>query len=146
MRIPGFLLAGLLAAGSTGAATPVDYMQVYGECLKAAGRTNNGSVGGCSAAAAAQAQTEIDQLVGQIRHRLLAHLPDLPEHTARLADAQSAWQRYRDEHCTLAGAHIGGPMYDYCPLLQNIRRVEDLRELADALPAPDKDPADNGRD
>lgn len=120
----------LVGAGSEFAtAAPIDYMQAYGQCLKSAGSTNNGTVGYCSETVAEQAQVEIDRLVEQIRTSLQAEMPD---EATKLLHAQQSWTTYRDQHCELAGAHVGGPQYSYCPLVQNSRRVEELRELAEA--------------
>lgn len=136
MRAREWTLLYVLAAGSNIVrAAPVDYMQAYQACLKAAGRTNNGSVGYCSETVAEQAQAEMDRLVGQIRASLQAEIPD---EAAKMLQAQQSWTAYRNSHCALAGAHIGGPMYSYCPLVQNIRRVEELRELAEARAVADE--------
>lgn len=126
----------LLGAGSElAAAVPVDYMQAYGECMKTAGRTNNGTVGYCSETVAEQAQVEIDRLVKEIHTSLQA---DMPEEAAKLMRAQQSWTKYRTSHCELAEAHVGQPMHCYCPLVLNIRRVEELRELAETRATADQ--------
>nr|WP_277399204.1 lysozyme inhibitor LprI family protein [Achromobacter xylosoxidans] len=47
-----------------------------------------------------------------------------------MEQTQKAWLAYRNGHCALAGAHVGSPMYEYCPMLLNINRADELRELA----------------
>ena len=109
-----------------GASTP-DYMGQYDRCLRDAGVTNNGTVGACAEGVSAAAKREINTLCARIQARLAS---DFPEDAAKLEQTQKAWLAYRNGHCALAGAHVGSPMYEYCPMLLNISRAAELRELA----------------
>lgn len=104
-----------------------DYMGQYDRCLRDAGATNNTSVMACSDAVSAAAKREINQLYARIHARLSS---EFPADADKLEQAQKAWIVYRNGHCDLAGAHVGSPMYGYCPMLLNINRADELRELA----------------
>lgn len=108
-------------------ATPPDYMGQYDRCLRDAGVTNNGTVGACAEGVSAAAKREINALYARVQARLAN---DYPDDAAKLEQTQKAWLAYRNGHCALAGAHVGSPMYEYCPMLLNISRAAELRELA----------------
>lgn len=108
-------------------ASPPDYMGQYDRCLRDAGVTNNGTVGACAEGVSAAAKREINALYARVQARLAN---DYPDDAAKLEQTQKAWLAYRNGHCTLAGAHVGSPMYEYCPMLLNISRAAELRELA----------------
>lgn len=109
------------------AASAPDYMDQYDRCLKDAGAVNNGTVEGCSNAVSAAAKREINTLYAKVHARLAT---DFPEDAAKLEEAQKAWLVYRNGHCSLAGAHVGSPMYEYCPMVLNANRAGELREMA----------------
>jgi len=73
-----------------------------------------------------QAKVEMTRLYRSFYRRLLDQSPD---DAAALDRAQKSWLVYRDLHCQLAGAHVGSPMYSFCPMQLNIARVNELREL-----------------
>ncbi|CAB3633591.1 MAG: DUF1311 domain-containing protein [Achromobacter sp.] len=116
----------LSPALALGASTP-DYMGQYDRCLRDAGVTNNGTVGACAEGVSAAAKREINALYARIQARLAS---DFPQDAAKLEQTQKAWLVYRNGQCDLAGAHVGSPMYEYCPMLLNISRAAELRELA----------------
>ncbi|MBB1626571.1 hypothetical protein A9974_15175 [Achromobacter sp. UMC71] len=109
------------------AASTPDYMDQYNRCLKDAGAVNNGTVEACSNAVSSAAKREINAQYAKIHARLAI---DFPEDADKLEEAQKAWLVYRNGHCSLAGAHVGSPMYEYCPMLLNANRAGELRELA----------------
>lgn len=41
-----------------------------------------------------------------------------------------AWLAYRNGQCSLATIYVGSPMHGYCPMMLNIQRLEELKEMA----------------
>ncbi len=122
-----FALSLMLCPALALAASPPDYMAQYDRCLKDAGAVNNGTVEGCSNAVSAAAKREINTLYAKIHAHLVL---EFPEDADKLEQTQKAWLTYRNGQCSLAGAHVGSPMYEYCPMLLNIGRAGELREMA----------------
>jgi len=121
------LLPALLMLPALAWAQPPDYQHAYSDCLERAGGATNGSVDACSSSVSADAKAEMIRLYRSIYRDLAT---DDPDDAATLDRAQKAWLVYRDLHCNLAGSHVGSPMYAFCPMQLNIRRVDELRELA----------------
>ncbi len=121
-----FLLLALPAFACASPASSPDYQQAYDTCLEQAGGINNGTVDACSSTVSEQAKVEMTRLYRSFYRRLLDQSPD---DAAALDRAQKSWLVYRDLHCHLAGAHVGSPMYSFCPMQLNIARVNELREL-----------------
>jgi uncharacterized protein YecT (DUF1311 family) len=130
MRIPLSLLFAISFVGAATAAerTHKDYGQLYGDCLRKAGPTNNFIVISCAQDVSTQAKAEINALYRKLHARL--HKKS-PEDAAKLEKSQKAWVEYRNGYCDLAGEYVGTPMYEYCPMQLNIERVEQLRELSE---------------
>ncbi|KAF3884106.1 MULTISPECIES: lysozyme inhibitor LprI family protein [Nostocales] len=123
------MVAVLLFSG-VAQATPVnrvDYQQMYGKCLKAAGVTNNSSVDRCSRQTFTATEQEMNRLYSKIYNQIASRQA---EDAKKFELSQKFWLSYRDSHCKLAGAYVGSPMYSYCPMQLNISRVAELRELA----------------
>lgn len=120
------LLLALPAFACASPASSPDYQQAYDTCLEQAGGINNGTVDACSSTVLEQAKVEMTRLYRSFYRRLLDQSPD---DAAALDRAQKSWLVYRDLHCQLAGAHVGSPMYSFCPMQLNIARVNELREL-----------------
>lgn len=116
----------LLVSAGVGAQTPDDYDALYSRCVDAAGPINNAVVQACSETASEHAKREINQRYRSIHARLSA---DNPDDAKRFEASQKAWLQYRNLHCDLAGAHIGSPMYDFCPMSLNAARASELRAL-----------------
>jgi uncharacterized protein YecT (DUF1311 family) len=108
-------------------AAQVDYDALYSNCLKDNGPINNGTVEACSSNTSDAAKKEMNTLYKKIYRRFFA---DFPEDAKQFEQTQRAWLTYRNGQCTLAGAHVGSPMYAFCPMTLNIARVKELRELA----------------
>lgn len=125
ITLPLLLLSPVIAWASP--ATPPDYQQAYSKCLDEAGTINNGVVHTCSSTVSEHAKAEMTLLYRSFYRKLQAESPD---EAAALDRAQKSWLVYRDLHCDLAGAHVGSPMYSFCPMQLNINRVNELRELA----------------
>ena len=105
----------------------VDYNTLYDRCLTEAGAVNNTSVLSCSESVSAQVKREINTLYARL-HAKLAQ--EAPEDADKLEQTQKAWLQYRNGHCALATSYVGSPMYGHCPMLLNIARALELRELA----------------
>ena len=112
---------------AAGAAPAVDYNTLYDRCLTEAGAVNNTSVLSCSESVSAQVKREINTLYARL-HAKLAQ--EAPEDADKLEQTQKAWLQYRNGHCALATSYVGSPMYGHCPMLLNIARALELRELA----------------
>ncbi|MBR8652155.1 DUF1311 domain-containing protein [Achromobacter sp. Marseille-Q0513] len=109
------------------AAPAVDYNNLYDRCLTEAGAVNNTSVLSCSESVSGQVKREINTLYARL-HAKLAQ--EAPEDADKLEQTQKAWLQYRNGHCALATSYVGSPMYGHCPMLLNIARALELRELA----------------
>lgn len=108
------------------AQSPSDYDRMYSKCVKAEGGPNNAVVGGCSAVTSDKAKAEINKRYTTIYAKILA---ENPGDAKTFEISQKAWVQYRNLHCDLAGAYIGSPMYNYCPMGLNSARALELREL-----------------
>lgn len=119
-------LALLLMATATHAAGAKDYTAQYDRCLSEAGATNNTSVLNCSSTVSASVKAEINALYGKLHARLAQQSA---EDANKLEQTQKAWLAYRNGQCDLATSYVGSPMFGYCPMLLNIQRADELREL-----------------
>lgn len=108
------------------AANAKDYSDQYDRCLSEAGATNNTSVLNCSSSVSASVKAEINALYGKLHARLAQQSP---EDADKLEQTQKAWLVYRNGQCELATSYVGSPMYGYCPMLLNIQRADELREM-----------------
>lgn len=127
MKLASFAYAALLLPLLTAnAQTPSEYDALYGRCLEQAGPVNNTVVHMCSSKVSEKAKAEITRRYKSIYAKLLSKTPD---DAKKFEASQRAWLLYRNSHCDLAGAHIGSPMYDYCPMTLNSARALELREL-----------------
>lgn len=114
-----------IAVHAQPAAAPPDYDALYSKCTNKARTMNNTVVSVCSNAVSTKAKQEITAHYKSIYHRLLKY----PHDAQKLESSQKAWIEYRDGHCSLAGAYVGSPMYDFCPMNLNSARALELREL-----------------
>lgn len=110
------------------AATPAaDYATQYENCLTDAGGINNGTVEACSSSVDANVKQEMNATYGRLHARLKAQSLDDAD---KLEDTQIAWLAYRNGQCSLATIYVGSPMHGYCPMMLNIQRLEELKEMA----------------
>ena len=42
--------------------------------------------------------------------------------------SQQLWKNFVDQECRNAGAYIGSPMYEFCPMQKYVERLEQLEE------------------
>lgn len=116
----------MLMAATAAAASAKDYTAQYDRCLSEAGATNNTSVLNCSGSVSASVKSEINALYGKLHARLALQSQ---EDADKLEQTQKAWLVYRNGQCDLATSYVGSPMFGYCPMLLNIQRADELREL-----------------
>lgn len=116
----------MLMAATVHAAGAKDYTAQYDRCLSEAGATNNTSVLNCSSTVSASVKSEINALYGKLHARLAQQSA---QDADKLEQTQKAWLVYRNGQCDLATSYVGSPMFGYCPMLLNIQRAEELREL-----------------
>ncbi|VFR72578.1 hypothetical protein ISE1_2003 [plant metagenome] len=112
---------------ATAAPPTHDYANQYDNCLTNAGGINNGTVEACSSSVDAEVKREMNATYGRLHARLKAQSPGDAD---KLEDTQMAWLAYRNGQCSLATTYVGSPMHGYCPMMLNIQRLEDLREMA----------------
>ena len=98
---------------------------LYDRCLTEAGAVNNTSVLSCSESVSAQVKREINTLYARLQTRAGS-----ARGRRQAGTTQKAWLQYRNGHCALATSYVGSPMYGHCPMLLNIARALELRELA----------------
>lgn len=110
------------------ATTPADdYATEYDKCLTDTGGINNGTVEACSSAVDAKVKREMNAIYGRLHARLKAQSPGDAD---KLEDTQIAWLAYRNGQCGLATTYVGSPMHGYCPMMLNIQRLDELKEMA----------------
>ena len=128
MKFASFACAALLLPLLTASAQNAsEYDALYERCLKQAGRPiNNMVVHRCSSEVSEKAKAEINRRYRSIYAKLQSKDPD---DAKKFEVSQRAWLLYRNSHCDLAGAHIGSPMYDHCPMTLNSARALELRVL-----------------
>ena len=125
LKLPRHLLLTLLALPF---AAQADYDKRYQSCLDANGPINNGSVAAC----ADEVSAAVKQEMNRVYQQLFLKLEQIAAEDARqLEAAQKAWLVYRNSQCELQGRHVGSPMYHYCPMQMNIRRLDELKLLLD---------------
>lgn len=105
----------------------IDYDAMYSNCLSAAGGVNNAVVHACASDTSAEVKLEIIRLYKKI---ISSYKSSAPEDAALFEQTQRAWIKYRNGQCKLAGSYVGSPMVSFCPMMLNIARLQELRELA----------------
>jgi uncharacterized protein YecT (DUF1311 family) len=124
-----FLALGLLLLSGNALAAPepkTDYDAMYSNCMKGH-NINNNILAICSSTVSVEATKEINILYKKAYSYIATKSPKDGE---QFKQTQQAWLTYRNGQCALAGSYVGSPMYNYCPMLLNIARVKELRELA----------------
>ncbi|MCC6075751.1 lysozyme inhibitor LprI family protein [Pseudomonas sp. GCM10022188] len=105
----------------------IDHYKIYSACIDEQAPINNSVVHGCAEYASDSAKKEITLLYRKIYKYISASSID---DALKFEKAQQAWISYRNNHCELYGSYVGSPMYSYCPMMLNISRAIELRELA----------------
>lgn len=105
----------------------IDHYKIYSACVNEQAPINNSVVHGCAEHASDSAKKEITLLYRKIYKYISASSID---DALKFEKTQQAWISYRNNHCELSGSYVGSPMCSYCPMILNISRAIELRELA----------------
>lgn len=90
------------------------------------GNINNAVVEICSTRAKTRYTKQIVQLLDQIKTQSKEYKQ--PERYNDIMKSQQLWKNFVDQECRNAGAYIGSPMYEFCPMQKYAERLEQLRE------------------
>lgn len=90
------------------------------------GNINNAVVESCSNKTKALYTKQIVQLLDQIKKQSQQYKQ--PERYNDIMKSQQLWKNFVDQECRNAGAYIGSPMYEFCPMQKYAERLEQLRE------------------
>jgi len=105
----------------------IDHYKIYSACVDEQAPINNSVVHSCAEYASDSAKKEITLLYRKIYKYISTSSID---DALKFEKTQQAWISYRNNHCELSGSYVGSPMYSYCPMMLNISRAIELRELA----------------
>ena len=87
---------------------------------------NNAVVAICSDKTKALYAKQIVRLLDQIKTQSKEYKQ--PERYQDIMKSQQLWKNFVDQECGNAGAYIGSPMYQFCPMQKYAERLEQLRE------------------
>ncbi len=90
------------------------------------GNINNAVVEICSARTKTLYAKQIVQLLDQIKKQSQEYKQ--PERYQDIMKSQQLWKNFVDQECRNAGAYIGSPMYEFCPMQKYAERLEQLKE------------------
>lgn len=90
------------------------------------GNINNAVVAICSSRTKAQYARQIVQVLDQVKKQSKEY--QQPERYNDIMKSQQLWKNFVDQECRNAGAYIGSPMYEYCPMQKYGERLEQLQE------------------
>ena len=90
------------------------------------GNINNAVVEICSARTKTLYAKQIVQLLDQIKKQSQEYKQ--PERYQDIMKSQQLWKNFVDQECRNAGAYIGSPMYEFCPMQKYAERLEQLEE------------------
>lgn len=90
------------------------------------GNINNAVVEICSTRTKTLYAKQIVQVLNQIKkqsqeYKQLDRYQDIMK-------SQQLWKNFVDQECRNAGAYIGSPMYEFCPMQKYAERLEQLEE------------------
>lgn len=90
------------------------------------GNINNAVVEICSTRTKTLYAKQIVQLLDQIKKQSQEYKQ--PERYQDIMKSQKLWKNFVDQECRNAGAYIGSPMYEFCPMQKYAERLEQLKE------------------
>ena len=90
------------------------------------GNINNAVVEICSTRTKTVYAKQIVQLLDQIKKQSQEYKQ--PERYQDIMKSQQLWKNFVDQECRNAGAYIGSPMYEFCPMQKYVERLEQLEE------------------
>jgi uncharacterized protein YecT (DUF1311 family) len=90
------------------------------------GNINNAVVESCSNRTKALYAKQIVQVLDQIKRQSTASKQ--PDRYRDIMKSQQLWKNFIDQECQNAGAYIGSPMYEFCPMQKYGERLQQLQE------------------
>ncbi|GAA5630421.1 hypothetical protein Acal02_01021 [Acinetobacter calcoaceticus] len=90
------------------------------------GNINNAVVDICSHKTKTLYAKQIVQVLDQIKKQSQEY--QQPERYSDIMKSQQLWKSFVEQECRNAGAYIGSPMYEYCPMQKYGERLEQLQE------------------
>lgn len=93
------------------------------------GNINNAVVEICSTRTKTLYTKQIVQVLDQIKSQSEEY--QQPERYNDIMKSQQLWKNFVDQECRNAGAYIGSPMYEFCPMEKYGERVEQLKLYLD---------------
>lgn len=90
------------------------------------GNINNAVVDICSHRTKTLYAKQIVQVLDQIKKQSQEY--QQPERYSDIMKSQQLWKSFVEQECRNAGAYIGSPMYEYCPMQKYGERLEQLQE------------------
>lgn len=90
------------------------------------GNINNAVVEICSTKTKIVYAKQIVQVLDQIKKQSQEYKQ--PERYQDIMKSQQLWKNFVDQECRNAGAYIGSPMYEFCPMQKYAERLEQLEE------------------
>lgn len=121
------LLLQALSPFSVSAETEDKYDKIYNDCVKKSGTINNTVVSLCSSQVSESINKEMSNLYDTIYQKISKIAP---QDAQKFENAHKSWLQYRDSHCALMASYVGSPMYSYCPMELNKKRIQEMKELA----------------
>lgn len=90
------------------------------------GNINNAVVEICSNRTKTLYAKQIVQVLDQIKKQSQEYKQ--LERYQDIMKSQQLWKNFVDQECRNAGAYIGSPMYEFCPMQKYAERLEQLKE------------------
>lgn len=90
------------------------------------GNINNAVVEICSTKTKIVYAKQIVQVLDQIKKQSQEYKQ--LERYQDIMKSQQLWKNFVDQECRNAGAYIGSPMYEFCPMQKYAERLEQLEE------------------
>ncbi len=132
LSLNGLLLAMIFLSVDGLAAPQNKTIHPYSRCIDDTiqqlklGNINNAVVEICSTRTKTLYAKQIVQLLDQIKKQSQEYKQ--PERYQDIMKSQQLWKNFVDQECRNAGAYIGSPMYEFCPMQKYAERLEQLRE------------------
>lgn len=127
--LTAFLSMNSFAASQQQAIDP--YSQCVDETIQELklGNINNAVVEICSTRTKTLYTKQIVKLLDRIKAQSKQYKQ--PERYSDIMKSQQLWKNFVDQECRNAGAYIGSPMYEFCPMQKYAERLEQLQEYLD---------------
>ena len=132
LSLNGWLLAMIFLSANGLAAPQNKTIDPYSQCVDETiqslklNNINNAVVAICSDKTKALYAKQIVRLLDQIKTQSREYKQ--PERYQDIMKSQQLWKNVVDQECRNAGAYIGSPMYQFCPMQRYAERLEQLRE------------------